>query len=916
MTWRRKDLSLVAISLNTTLLRSATGEPVAMLNIGRDISDRKRLSLELEGKNKQIELVNRIISKANTTIEFDEIFQVIGIEISHLMEYDQINVGLLTDDETGLVVYASTSPSGKDLPAGRVVPIGQTVSQLAIRTKRAVVLNDLATHHELGPDIASVQEGLQSQISIPIFLNERVIGTFNVASVHPGAFTGGELSYLQPIADQIGAMVDRIRLFRKVSDDSKYIHNLLNSIDSVVFTIDRNYRVTEVNKAWREFSLRQGLKGYQTESEVIGADLADVVKVPGLWDAYRAVMPDLFERKKDFHAMEFELPWIGHQRTYHCAINPMVIDGIVTGLVFTNSDITEIKRTEEEVIRRNKELLALNAIGTSISKSLNLDTVLQVALEQVRDIVGADMVLFYLTEERKRQLVLRSAIGLPDHFAAGINRLDISSSATGTVALEGHPLLIKDGLTTDERVNETGREIFRTMGMQSLGVFPLQSKEKVLGALDIIFRSPHEFSDWEQQLLFLVCNQLGSAIENAILYAEVQSQVQRVTSLYELGKGLTGVLNFERMLEIVHGEVSKAIPLRRFAYETVTLSPPLMTPVFTIENGRQQFFRPASGAVKAALTEDSPLWNVALHAQTFLGSPPSGPYQGGSMIAVPVMSKQTVAGIITLQHETPDTFEERHLRLLESIANLTEIAMDKAMLYEDTVAKSLEIENRNRELDDFTYVVSHDLKEPLISIEGYSKILLKDYQDKVDQEGKEYLGTVVHSSARMKNLIDDLLTLSRLGRVAEALENVSVAAIVREILHDLQFTLRERNTVIHVPENLPEVRYNATQLSMVFRNLISNAMKFNDKPIPVITMGVREEEGEYVFSVGDNGIGIEKEYYDRIFTIFQRLQRSEEYRGTGAGLTIVKKIVERHRGRVWLESVPGEGTTFFFSVLK
>jgi light-regulated signal transduction histidine kinase (bacteriophytochrome) len=238
------------------------------------------------------------------------------------------------------------------------------------------------------------------------------------------------------------------------------------------------------------------------------------------------------------------------------------------------------------------------------------------------------------------------------------------------------------------------------------------------------------------------------------------------------------------------------------------------------------------------------------------------------------------------------------------------------MLYEDTVAKSLEIENRNRELDDFTYVVSHDLKEPLISIEGYSKILLKDYQDKVDQEGKEYLGTVVHSSARMKNLIDDLLTLSRLGRVAEALENVSVAAIVREILHDLQFTLRERNTVIHVPENLPEVRYNATQLSMVFRNLISNAMKFNDKPIPVITMGVREEEGEYVFSVGDNGIGIEKEYYDRIFTIFQRLQRSEEYRGTGAGLTIVKKIVERHRGRVWLESVPGEGTTFFFSVLK
>jgi light-regulated signal transduction histidine kinase (bacteriophytochrome) len=232
------------------------------------------------------------------------------------------------------------------------------------------------------------------------------------------------------------------------------------------------------------------------------------------------------------------------------------------------------------------------------------------------------------------------------------------------------------------------------------------------------------------------------------------------------------------------------------------------------------------------------------------------------------------------------------------------------------VSKSREIEKRNKELDDFTYVVSHDLKEPLISIEGYSKILLNDYSDRIDQEGKEFLSTVVQSTSRMKSLIDDLLTLSRLGRMSESLQTINVTELVREILNDLQFTLKEKHVTVRVPEALPEVRYSATQLSMVFVNLISNSVKFNDKPAPTIDIGVQEEETQYVFSVSDNGIGIDERYFERVFMIFQRLQRSEEYRGTGAGLTIVKKIIENHNGRIWVRSEPGKGTTFFFTIPK
>jgi light-regulated signal transduction histidine kinase (bacteriophytochrome) len=213
-------------------------------------------------------------------------------------------------------------------------------------------------------------------------------------------------------------------------------------------------------------------------------------------------------------------------------------------------------------------------------------------------------------------------------------------------------------------------------------------------------------------------------------------------------------------------------------------------------------------------------------------------------------------------------------------------------------------------------VVSHDLKEPLISIEGYSKILLKDYRDNVDEEGKKHLLSVVESTSRMKNLIDDLLTLSRVGRTTEEAEEVSVGETLQEIISDLQFTLQEKRVRVSVAPNMPRVQYSPTQLSMVFRNLISNAMKFNNKPDPAITIGVEEGHSEWVFSVEDNGIGIEQRYFDRIFMIFQRLQRSEEFRGTGAGLTIVKKIIENHKGRIWLESEPGVGTKFYFTSPK
>ncbi|MGA9362820.1 MAG: PAS domain S-box protein [Bacteroidota bacterium] len=237
-------------------------------------------------------------------------------------------------------------------------------------------------------------------------------------------------------------------------------------------------------------------------------------------------------------------------------------------------------------------------------------------------------------------------------------------------------------------------------------------------------------------------------------------------------------------------------------------------------------------------------------------------------------------------------------------------------LYQETLAKSLEIERRNKELDDFTYVVSHDLKEPLVTIEGYGKILQSDFQKELGSTGVDYLKSMINSANRMKIFIDDLLALTRLSRVTESFQPIQIGKLIEEVKSDLEFRLREKNVYLVIQEPMPTITCNESQLKLVFRNLISNAIKFNDKPVPKIVIGYVDEPRDHRFFVQDNGIGIEPQYFEKIFGIFQRLHRSEDYGGTGVGLTIVQKIIDLHQGRIWVESKAGEGATFFFTLPK
>jgi light-regulated signal transduction histidine kinase (bacteriophytochrome) len=225
-----------------------------------------------------------------------------------------------------------------------------------------------------------------------------------------------------------------------------------------------------------------------------------------------------------------------------------------------------------------------------------------------------------------------------------------------------------------------------------------------------------------------------------------------------------------------------------------------------------------------------------------------------------------------------------------------------------------QLQQANSELEAFAYSVSHDLRAPLRAINGFSRILLEDHAPHLSDTARHYLHLVSDSARHMGQLIDDLLTFSRLSRQPLKLQRVVCADLVRQVLAELLHEHEGRRVDIAIGD-LPVCQADPSLLKQVFVNLLANALKFTrSRDVAVITVGCRENGGERVYFVQDNGAGFDMQYVDKLFGVFQRLHRADEYEGTGVGLAIVQRILHRHGGRIWAEATVNQGATFYFTL--
>ncbi|MBW4565299.1 MAG: GAF domain-containing protein [Mojavia pulchra JT2-VF2] len=297
-------------------------------------------------------------------------------------------------------------------------------------------------------------------------------------------------------------------------------------------------------------------------------------------------------------------------------------------------------------------------------------------------------------------------------------------------------------------------------------------------------------------------------------------------------------------------------------------------------------------------------------------------------LVVPILIREGIWGLlIAHQCTAPRQWHGSELELLQQLANQIGIALSQAQLLEQQTLQSQELTRSNAELEQFAYIASHDLQEPLRMVTSYLQLLERKYKNKLDANADEFIAYAVDGALRMQTLINDLLNYSRVSTRGEPFALVNCTTVLARAIANLRVAIEESRAVI-THGFLPEVMADSIQLTQVFQNLIGNAIKFRrEEPPQIHITAIRKtanpdgensnlspSENEWLFSVRDNGIGLETQYAERIFVIFQRLHSRSKYPGTGIGLAICKKIIERHGGRIWMESEPGQGSIFYFTI--
>ena len=300
---------------------------------------------------------------------------------------------------------------------------------------------------------------------------------------------------------------------------------------------------------------------------------------------------------------------------------------------------------------------------------------------------------------------------------------------------------------------------------------------------------------------------------------------------------------------------------------------------------------------------DHPWWTATPHNFAVFGT-----YLAGAL---------TIVIISVAMHRARQRAIDRQIELEREMGDRiqAEQALQKAHdeLELRVQERTAELARSNAELQQFAYVASHDLQEPLRMVSNFTQLLAERYDSKLDSDGREFIAYAVEGATRMQTLVQDLLALSRVGTRGKDLEVVRLDEVVDRAVANLEFAIQDNGaSVSH--DALPEVLADSMQMMQLFQNLIGNGIKFKGAEPPRVHISAARSEKEWTLSVHDNGIGFEPQYAERIFAVFQRLHSRDEYQGNGIGLAICRKIVERHQGRIWAESIPGSGSTFYFTM--
>lgn len=581
--------------------------------------------------------------------------------------------------------------------------------------------------------------------------------------------------------------------------------------------------------------------------------------------------------------------------------------------------IETVHRSHAGRDQRAAEPQSLVETGRLLASSPDLRDFFDRLAEITSSRLGVDVVHIWLRGEANEALALSSQAGTLCTDLWPIPGKELA----GWMMDQGRLLALPDARTDPSLKN---RAWFEAEGFSAVLGAPLFVDGTPVGILACLSRARREWSSEEVAVAEALAISAGVAIRNARLLAQEQQLREEAEVLLEIARATGSIVDEKELFTLIAQGAVRACRVDRcsiFLWEELGEWVVPVTSQFADGTAHLQPGKTFDTLGKLKV-EAVPFFQEAVRRRepVLISEPATDPliplgwgerFQLKSVLVVPLIHRDRVIGGLVLDCvQEPRPLTPEQVRRALTLAGQVALAMENIRLVRSLQHTLDDLKLKNAELENFVHSVSHDLKAPLVTIQGMSSILLEEHGAKLDAEGRHYLHRINANIQQMDRLIGDLLTLSRIGREGRAPEAVPLAELVDDLLVELAEPMRARGIKV-IGRNLGTIWAIRSQMEQVIGNLLSNAVKYlGDTPSPTVEIGTLDREEFVECYVKDNGIGIDPAYHERVFETFQRLNEVKA-EGTGVGLAIVKKIVETAGGRVWVESAKGQGATFHFT---
>jgi GAF domain-containing protein len=899
-------------------------------------------------RSTQLALINQVARQATATLNLSEILDMAATSIQRGFGY--FNVALFLNERASSEVVLRSIAGGHAMVMRRGYRqvLGEGVVGWVAEAGETLLVNDIALEPRYQP-IAPTVKPVGSELAVPIMRGDEVIGVLDIRNLERGAFGQEDVEAMETVAEQLSVAIDNARLYEETQRRVAELSAVQETNLSVASALDTGQVLGAVARNVLELanaddvhiylhdpmdgSLTFGTAFWRGEPTELNLQKRPSRFTRAVLESGRPLVVDHTHERPHFASSEGEVvgveavagfPLLGASGAVGVMevayLGPHVFGAdelrVLDLMASQAASAITNARLYEETRQHLEELTMLHEVSLAAAATLSPRESADRAIAVVEQGLGFEHLEVFLVDEKRDVLEPLGRVAAVQDGA----KLRAGEGLVGWVAAHGTALRVGD-------VSQDDRYVERIPGVRSVLVVPLVVGDRVIGVIDAASTHRDAFSADDERLMSTVARQLAVAIENARLYQETEQRLAEVSTLYQLARQANTSLDLQERLDSIVWALKEAMGCRACS---IALIEPLSN-MLEIRAAagvqvkwREEFkLRLGEGIAGRVALEGTPVYLPdTLGEKDFIFFDQSV----RSLLTVPLNIKDKVVGTLTVDSDRPDAFSAADERLLTIAAAQVANAIENAQLYAslEQRARNLteayaELQEVDRLRDEMVQNVSHELRMPLTFVKGYVELLLAGDAGPLTDEQREHLEIVIEKTNTVTRLVSDIMFLQQVDKLPAKRFPVSLNKLAQRAIRGCAATAEKAGLTLveHVSDGLPPVSGDEGRLLQVFDNLLGNAIKFSPEGGQIIV--TVEDAGSMVqVSVADQGVGIPPDQLERIFERFYQVDGSARRRfpGVGLGLTIAKRIVEAHGGRIWAVSEPGNGSAFHFAIPK